>query len=189
MLFKAKHITLLFIALFCISCNQNDYSPKPRGYLRIDFPEKSYQSLDSTYPYTFEYPEYGKIKPDNSQKYWMDLYFPEFKGTIHISYKEVDNNLYQYLEDSRNLAYKHSVKADAINERLFINQNKEVFGTLYEIEGNAASSVQFYLTDSSRHFLRGALYFYTQPNIDSLAPVINFFKKDINHLIETFQWK
>lgn len=188
-----RTIVPMFIILACIfvSCNRN-YSPKPRGYLRIDFPEKEYQVFDSNFPYQFEYPVYGKIIPDdskNAETYWMDIYFPRFEGTIHISYKSLNNNLFRYIEDARNLTYKHSIKADAIEENLFINHQDSVYGTLYDIKGNAASAVQFYLTDSAEHFLRGALYFYTQPNIDSLAPVIQFFRQDVNHLIETFKWE
>lgn len=94
-----------------------------------------------------------------------------------------------YLEDARTMVYKHTVKADAINEKAFINKEKKVYGVLYDIKGNAASSVQFYLTDSVTHFLRGALYFNAEPNKDSLAPAIKFIHQDIERLIETFQWK
>jgi gliding motility-associated lipoprotein GldD len=180
---------ILFLSLMC--CKPH-YTPKPAGYLRIDFPEKVYQIYNSSCPYTFEYPLYGKIVPDTSkiaEPCWVNIEFPQFAGKIHISYKPVKNNVNIYMEDSRTLAYKHTVKADAIRETLYNDENRKVYGLLYEIKGDAASSVQFYLTDSTRHFLRGSLYFNVQPNADSLAPVIDFFLEDIMHLIETLEWK
>ncbi len=178
--------------LMAFACKP-DYSPKPRGYFRIDFPGKEYQEFDSTgFPYEFEYPVYGKIVPDESKKaapYWINIEFPRYNGKIHITYKTVENNLKTMIEDSRTLAYKHTVKADAINEKLYVDKSNKVYGVVYNIKGNTASSVQFFLTDSTRHFLRGSLYFWTEPDKDSLAPVIRFFKKDITQLIETLEWK
>jgi gliding motility-associated lipoprotein GldD len=120
---------------------------------------------------------------------WINIEFPEFDGKIHISYKAVDQNLNDFTEDSRTLTYKHTIKADAIKETVYTNPDLEVHGILYDIKGNAASSVQFYLTDSNNHFLRGSLYFNVQPDKDSLAPVVAFFRQDIIHLIESFKWK
>ncbi|MCK5169644.1 MAG: gliding motility lipoprotein GldD, partial [Bacteroidales bacterium] len=114
---------------------------------------------------------------------------PDLNGKIHISYKTIDNNLNQILEDTRKLVYKHTIKADAINEKMFIKPEKKVYGILYEIEGNAASPMQFFLTDSINHYLRGALYFNVEPNKDSLAPVLDFVREDIIVLIESFEWK
>jgi len=182
-------LALLLLSSFC--CKRH-YTPKPSGYLRIDFPEKAYQIYNSSCPFTFEYPLYGIIIPDSSkisEPCWMNIEFPQFGGKIHISYKPVRNNVNIYIEDSRTLAYKHTVKADAIRETLYTDDEKKVYGLLYEISGDAASSIQFYLTDSIRHFLRGSLYFNVQPNADSLAPVIDFFMEDIMHLVETLEWK
>jgi gliding motility-associated lipoprotein GldD len=106
-----------------------------------------------------------------------------------MSFKELDNNVVQYQEESRKMAFKHSVKASGIGERPIENKSEKVYGILYEIGGNAASSIQFHVTDSTRYFLRGSLYFYAEPNADSLAPSLNFIQKDITHLIETFKWK
>jgi len=119
---------------------------------------------------------------------WINIEFPDYKGNIHISYKKIDNNLNALIEDSYTLAYKHTVKAEAIVERLIKKPEHDVFGILYNIDGPAASSVQFFLTDSSRHYLRGALYFKTTINKDSLAPVIDFFREDIIHFIDSFKW-
>ena len=118
----------------------------------------------------------------------MNLKIAVHKAELHISYKKVNNNLAQLAEDSRTLAYKHSIKADAINERVFVNPEKKVYGTIYLIDGNAASPLQFYLTDSTSNFLRGALYIREVPNIDSIRPVIDFLTPDVIHLIETTEW-
>jgi gliding motility-associated lipoprotein GldD len=185
---------LYFFALILIltfSCQQ-DYIPKPHGYFRIDFQEKTYHTFDSiALPYTFDIPGYSKIVPDRdrlAEPYWINLKIPAHKAEVHISYKKVQNNLARLMEDSRTLAYKHSIKADAINERIFVNPQKKVYGTIYLIDGNAASPVQFYLTDSTQNFLRGALYIREVPNIDSLRPVIDFLTPDVIRLIETTKW-
>jgi gliding motility-associated lipoprotein GldD len=190
-LLPVKYILPLTVLLTTTGC-QRTYTPKPEGYLRIDFPEKTYRLFDSAYPYSFEYPVYAYVVPDTdrfSEPYWVNIDFPRFDGKIHISYKQVRNNLDRFTEDSRTLAYKHSIKADAIKETLYGNDSSHVYGILYEIKGNAASSLQFFVTDSTRNFLRGSLYFNVQPNKDSLAPVISFFRDDIIRLMETVRWK
>jgi gliding motility-associated lipoprotein GldD len=183
-------LSIVFILIY--SC-QRDYIPKPHGYFRIDFPQKTYHQLDSAaLPYKFDVPDYGKVLPDKdrlAEPYWINLQITAHKAEVNISYKKVDKNLSKLLEDSRTLAYKHSIKADAINERIFVNPRKKVYGTIYMIEGNAASPLQFYLTDSTKNFLRGALYIREVPNIDSLRPVIDFLTPDVIRLIETTEWK
>ena len=186
-----KPLFLIIVLIAFYSCKKK-YIPKPRGYFRIDFPEKAYQMYQSDCPFIFEYPVYGEIQPDDmsiSEPCWINIVFPDYNAKIYISYKPVKENLSELLEDARTFAYKHTIKADAINEKLFLAKRKKVFGTLYDIKGNTASSVQFFLTDSTKHFIRGALYFNAQPNKDSLAPVISFFSKDIDHMIETLEWK
>lgn len=182
---------LVLILIFIISCNQ-DYTPRPPGYMRIDFPEKEYVRYDTSCPYTFDIPVYAKINYKlkfEAEPCWVNIDFPQFNGQIHISYKPVQNNLSEFLEDSRTFVYKHTVKADAIEEQLYLNEEKDVYGILYDIKGNAASSIQFILTDSTNHFLRGALYFNTKPNKDSLAPVISFIRQDIVRIMESLEWK
>ncbi|MFC2138836.1 gliding motility lipoprotein GldD [Bacteroidota bacterium] len=192
MLFYKSKI-LGFVFLFCLinaGCKKT-YTPKPRGFYRIDLPEKIYKKFDRSFPYSFQYPDYTNILIDiseNAEPYWIDIDYPQLNGKIHISYKTINNNFNILTEDSRTFAYKHAVKANAINETFVQQKDKKVYGIIYEIKGNAASSIQFHLTDSVRNFLRGSLYFYEQPNVDSLAPVINFCKKDIEYLIETFEW-
>jgi gliding motility-associated lipoprotein GldD len=194
---QGKNIFLTLFALFFIfliftGCDQ-DYTPKPRGYFRIDFPEKSYTKFDTTYPYSFEYPVYAKIVPDKrptSEPYWMNIDFPRYQGTIHISYKPVNENLTEFLEDSRAFVVKHIPKADAIEDSLIYRPEDRVFGLIYYIKGTqAASPCQFFVTDSSSGFLRGALYFNVPPNNDSLSPVIDYILEDIRHMLKTFKWK
>ena len=186
-------IGILFFVVSIISsgCNRN-YTPKPRGYIRIDLPEKNYIQHKTDCPYTFLYPSYTTIEKDSSrlsESCWININYINLGGKIHISYKDVNNNIGQILEDTRALAHKHTLKADAITEKVFIKPEQNVYGTVYEISGNAASSLQFFLTDSTNHYLRGALYFNAEPNKDSLAPLIDFVREDIIVLIESFEWK
>ena len=187
---KIGSYLILFLVLM-LACKQ-DYTPKPHGYFRIEFKDKSYHRLDSdAFPYNFDVPVYSNVVPDHdrlAEPFWINVKIPAHKAEVHISYKKVENNLSQLLEDSRKLAYKHTIKADAINERIVINKAKHVYGTIYEIEGNTASPLQFYLTDSTKNFLRGALYIREIPNIDSLRPVIDYLTPDVIHLIETTEW-
>lgn len=189
-----KHLyifTTIFIIFAFVGCGKS-YAPKPRGYFRIDFPERSYQSLDSITPYTFQYPIYSIIEKNlspSAEPYWINVTFPNYNAKIHISYKRVYDNLYDLYEDNIRLAYNHVVKADAIEEHIFINEKNNLYGMLFEIKGNAASPMQFFATDSTKHFLRGSLYFQSHPNKDSLAPVIDFIAEDIMHLVETIRWK
>ncbi len=183
---------LLPLLFFASSCN-NQYTPKPLGYFRIDLPQHQYRRFDSTFPYRFDYPTYARITDDPrspQQKYWIDIRYPQFKATLHISYKVINHNLRKYLEDSRKMVVKHIPEASAINDSLIVDPQRKLYGMTYDIEGNGvASPYQFILTDSSRNFLRGSLYFYVVPNNDSLEPVIQFIKDDIRHLIKTFHWK
>lgn len=176
----------------CINDDDEVYSPKPKGYYRIDFPEKSYQRYDSVCPYSFEYPSYAVLRNDKhmgADPCWLNIVFPKFDATIHLSYKEVKNNLGEYLSDSHDFANKHQVKATGLDEIVVLRDSAKVYGLVFDIAGNTASSLQFYLTDSTKHFMRGALYFNTKPNIDSLQIVVDFIKKDVLHLINSTKWK
>ena len=188
---------LTAIAIVISACN-SDYVPKPRGYYKIPLPQKKYQLFDKPgFPYSFEYPVYGQIiqdslffdkKPENP--YWINIDFPQFNGRIHISYKEIGKNKFDSLvNDAFTLSYKqHTYKASAIQSRPFITPNG-VSGVYFILKGNAATANQFFATDSVKHFLRGALYFGTTPNEDSLKPVNNFLREDMMHLINTLKWK
>jgi gliding motility-associated lipoprotein GldD len=188
-----KNLSLIIFILAMFPGCQPDYTPKPRGYFRIDVPRHAYRAFDSAYPYTFEYPVYARLSPDTSglaEPWWINVVFPEFRAQVHLSYKLISHNLSTYLEDSRTLVNKHIPKATAITQREFLNCGDRVFGLTFAIRGTeAASPYQFYVTDSVSRFVRGALYFYVPPNNDSLAPVIDFLKEDIDHMISTFRWK
>ena len=194
-----KQILLFFIIiLFALGCKEK-YTPKPRAFFRIEFPKKKYHLIhENNFPYSFEIPDYSQITQDKhnpDQPFWINVSVPRNHAEIHISYFNLENNkpqnkllLSKLMEDTRRLAYKHSIKANAIQEQIFMNPAENVFGTIYRIEGNAASPLQFFLTDSTTHFLRGAFYIREVPNIDSLQPVIDFFEPDIIRLIETTTW-
>jgi gliding motility-associated lipoprotein GldD len=184
----------LYVLLLCVAtaCG-NPPAPKPEGYLRIDLPEKHYRLFDSlTFPYRFECPMYARVAPDttshNHEPYWLNIGLPE-KATLHFSYKRIKNNFPELLDDTHNFVYRHVIKASAITETPIRHSEKQIYGMLYEISGEAASSVQFYATDSVRHFVRGALYFMETPNYAYLAPMISYYTSDIERLIETLQWK
>ncbi len=189
-------ILIFYLSIVTIvSCNSN-YSPKPRGYFRIQFPEHAYQSFDQPeFPYSFEFPVYGKIirdttffgdKPENP--YWINVDFPRFHARIYISYKQVDGNFDKLREDAYKMTYKHTYKASSIDDSL-INTPLGVHGIFFNVGGNAATAKQFFVSDTTRHFLRGALYFDTTPNADSLSIVNDFLQKDMNHLINSLRWK
>jgi len=185
-----KIFILSTLFIFLNSCSHKG-NPKPREYFRLVLPEKNYQIFNKNYPYTFEYPIYANVTDDidqNTEPYWININFPTLKANIHVSYKTVDNNIEELFEDSRTLVYKHVVKADAIDEKIILNDSLKIYGILYYIKGNAATPAQFYITDSVKHFLRGSLYFNVYPNKDSLAPVITYITKDIEKMIETFKW-
>jgi gliding motility-associated lipoprotein GldD len=191
-----RHNTLLLILeciilVFSFSCAR-DYTPKPRGYFRITFPPKSYKPLNLSVPYNFKIPSYSYAEADSfnlDQPYWLTIQIPSNHAQIHISYIKLNKNLSEHIENSRSLVYKHVEKASSIEEQIFVNPINKVYGTLYTIKGNAASPIQFYLTDSMANFLRGALYIKEVPNSDSLRPVIKFLSEDVLRLVESTKWK
>jgi gliding motility-associated lipoprotein GldD len=191
--------TSLFFVFFSafLSCGTDSDDiiiPKPRAYFRIDFPDKKYKLFSDSCPFEFEYPDYALVVPDDDPKAepcWKNIVYPSFKAEINFTYKKIEKNkpLEGYLDDSWLLAIKHQMKASGMPETVIRRDTARVYGLLFEMEGNTASNFQFYLTDSTQHFIRGALYFYARPNYDSLAPVIQFLKKDAEQMISTFRWK
>lgn len=183
----------VFISGSLVSCSSN-YAPKPRAYFRIEFPEKKYQTYQANCPYRFDYPAYAKIHAaddKNAKPCWMNLDYEEFNARLYLSYYPIGGRkqLDELMEDARSLAFKHSVKATAIDEAIINYPDRKVYGIYYTIEGNTASSVQFYLTDSTKNYIRGALYFNETPKIDSIRPVLDFIKKDLDVMIKSFRWK
>jgi len=192
-LFTTLLVITLFITLF-YACDRG-YTPLPRAYFRIDLPEKEYKRFDTVFPYSFKYPVYARVIPDRrpgAEPWWADIYFPGFAAHLHLSYKAVTGpeSLNKFIEDGHNFVNRHIPKATGFGERLFSHPERNVYGILYIIKGKeAATPLQFYLTDSTSHFLRGSLYFTVTPNNDSLAPVIDFITRDVEVLIESLQWK
>ncbi len=193
---RSFYIVLLVLVVAVCSCNTS-YVPKPEGYFQIPLPEKKYQLFDQPgYPYTFEYPVYAKVVKDTSffdakaeNPWWINVVFPQFDGCIYISYKQIGSNDFKkLLNDAFNLTNKHSVKATSIDDSL-VNTPNGVHGVYFKVSGNVATANQFFLTDSTRHFLRGALYLDATPNQDSLRPVNDFLAQDMKHLINTFRWR
>ncbi|NCE72897.1 gliding motility lipoprotein GldD [Odoribacter sp. Z80] len=185
-----KNKILILVFFFLYGCSEK-YTPKPYGYFRIDFPEKQWVQTPDSLPYTFQMAGTAYIEHDpdpDAEKGWINLRYPQYNARIHLSYKTIkeDTSLTHYLDDCHHMAYTHTIKAESIHEKYF--RKPSVFGLIYYIEGNTASSTQFFVTDSSRHFLRGALYFNQHPDKDSLAPVIQFLRQDIVQLIETIQF-
>jgi len=193
---KRMHSLPKAILLFCLltfifaGCKKN-YYPKPYGYFRVDLPDHAYNKIDTVLPYFFEISDIADIhiKKEKQEKYWIDILYPTLNAAIHCSYKEVNNNLYELSEDTHRSVYKHLVRADDITEEIFSNPERKVYGIYYELEGNTASVAQFVLTDSIRHFFRGAVYFNHVPNKDSIAPMSDYIKKDVIRLMESFSWK
>ena len=187
---------VLVISGFVIACN-DVYTPKPRGYFKISFPKHQYQLFDRpAFPYSFEYPVYAQIvrdttffndKPENP--YWINVDFPRFHARIYMSYKQIGPNSFDKLKtDAYTMTYKHTYKATSIEDSVF-RTAFGISGIFFNVGGNAATAKQFFVTDSVKHFLYGALYFYTTPNEDSLGVVYNFLQQDMMHLLNTFQWK
>jgi gliding motility-associated lipoprotein GldD len=185
---------LILILLF--SCN-SPYTPKPTGYFKINFPQKKYQPFNRAgYPYTFEYPTYANVVKDSTffggsteNPWWVNIEFPQFSARIYLSYKVIgEYKLDKLLNDAFDLTNKHTVKATYIDDSAMTIASN-VHGMYFKVEGNVATANQFFLTDSTKNFLRGALYFYATPNEDSLRPVNHFLVEDMKHLISTFRWK
>ena len=193
----------IFALLACITlvaaCRPETYVPKPRGYYHIEFPERGYQTFnDPRYPYSFEYPTYGRVIPDTNffgQKpenpYWINVEFPSLGGTVFLSYKIISpsQTIDRLVEDAYEMTVFHTKKADYIENAMLYDDSNKVYGQFYNVTGNAASAYQFYATDSVKHYLRGALYFDVSPNADSLLPVNEFLQEDMLHMLKTLRWK
>lgn len=191
-----SRILILIILIFCFSgCQNNDYSPKPKAYHRIILPEKSYNNQSvSGCPFLFDTPTYSLLLDDtnkNAKPCWKNVDFPEFNARLHLSYFAIDKNatLEALTEDARAFVFKHTTKATAIDQQKVEQLKNNVHGLIYNIQGNTASNLQFFVTDQKNHYLRGALYFNEKPNLDSIQPVLDFLKSDIQHMITTIRWK
>jgi gliding motility-associated lipoprotein GldD len=188
-MYRAFYLLLLLSFFGC----QRNYLPRPVGYNRLELPEPQYQPLPDSFPYTFEYSVHARLLPDTtgfSERYWLEIYYPALRSTIHITYKQIQHSqqlLREFLNDAYTLTAKHQIKAHAIDETIVQTPSGKTV-VIAEIEGEVPSQMQFTLTDSVRNFVRGALYFNTKVHNDSLKPAIEYMKKDIMHLIHTFAW-
>jgi len=181
-----RNLSLFFLSLFFISCDQ-EIIPKPKAYLSLEYPKKAPQKLPISRPYTFDVLESSVLKDE--QKSWLKITYPALKASIDITYREVDANILELVKEAEKLVFKHTLKAEEITSKDFLNTKKKVFGSMYEITGNAASQIQFHATDSTKNFIKGSLYFYTKPNYDSILPAVAYIKKDILRLMETLKWQ
>ena len=197
--FKPIYLLLLAIGIHGFQgCDEETYTPKPRGYFKVALPEKEYTLFTREgYPYQFEYPVYSVIEKDSlffrektENPWWININIESLNAKVYISYKEINaqNPLINLLNDSYNMSHYHSKKANSISEKDVFHTANNVHGLYYKVGGNAASALQFYATDSTRHFIRGALYFNSTPNVDSLKPLNDFLRKDVEHLINTLKW-
>ncbi len=176
----------LVLISFLYACSE-DYTPKPRGFFKVDLPAKEYERIDVDCNFSFEKPTYSVLNNIDGGCFY-NLHFPNQNGILHITYLPLEDNLLEHIEQSRSFAYKHDLMADAISESVYINHQSKVYSLLYDYDGVTATSIQFYITDSINHFFRGALYFNTEVT-DSLLPINNFLKEDIKYIIETFRWE
>ena len=181
-----RNFFLLILVTLFFSC-KDDVLPKPKAYLSLTYPTKSYKKLTLKRPFTFDVLKNTIIIDEENN--WLTIKYPNLKASVDITYRPVNNNLKELLTEAEKLVFKHAVKAEQIIPKDFVNPKKKVFGSMYNITGNAASQVQFHITDSTKNFIKGSLYFYAKPNYDSILPAVDYIKKDILQLIETLEWK
>ena len=187
------------LLLLCVSCSRGN-TPKPYGYYRIATPDTAYTDFQSSilnsqfsilnYPYTFALSRNAVVQPrtDVDEPYWINIVYPSLNATIHCSYKPVRNNLRELTNDALEFVYRNASFATAIPEQEYMHPEAHVYGVLFDLEGNTASSCQFFVTDSTRHFFRASVYCNCPPNADSLAPVYQYIRTDVIKMVETFEW-
>ena len=198
-IFNFQFLIFNLVLLSCIACTRVS-APKPYGYYRIAVPDTAYIPFEnyhqspltyhlSNYPYTFALSKNAVVQPRADEPYWINLYYPALNATIHCSYKPVQHNLRELTDDALEFVYRNASFANAIPEREYNHPEAHVYGVLFDLEGNTASSCQFFITDSTHHFFRASVYCNCPPNADSLAPVYNYLRTDVIKMVETFEWK
>jgi gliding motility-associated lipoprotein GldD len=187
---RLNYAIQILVVFLLISCNQRIDSPKPIGNIRLSFPENKYKLfVDSDFPYSFENSIHSTTEL-REEKGWVNLNYPKMKATIYLTYYSVKNNLFQLIKDTEKLTFdSHAIKANEIKGQPYENTQNKVYGTLFRLSGNTATNLQFYLTDSTKHFVSGSVYFRVRPNYDSILPAIDYLEKDVKKLMETVQWK
>jgi len=187
MLKKIISFSLLLIVFVAVFGCKNEVLPKPTSQLRLDYPEAQYVHFENNCPFTFDMNADAIIKGKADCNF--EIHYPKMKATVYISYKPVRNDINVLLRDAQKLTYEHVIKADDILEQPFLNKTNKVYGMFYQVNGNAATNAQFYVTDSLRHFIDCSVYFYAKPNFDSIMPAASYIKEDMRTLMETMQWK
>ena len=179
--------SILSFASFVVFSCKNEVLPKPSGQLRLDYPVAEYVHFENACPFTFDINSIAIIKEKSDCNFTIN--YPKMKATIYLSYKPVNNNINLLLKDAQKLTYEHVIKADDILEQPFQNKNNKVYGMFYQVDGNAATNAQFYVTDSVKHFMDCSVYFYAKPNFDSVMPAASYIKNDMQKIMESLRWK
>lgn len=182
-----KKLLGLTVLATLASCGK-EVMPKPSGDLRLEYPKPRYQTFNSACPFQFDYSDFAVIQ-DAKKPCWYNINYKGMKAKIFITYLPITSDFQSHLKEVERMVYEHTIKATAIDTKSFAYPEKKVYGNFYELQGQTASNIQFYVTDSTKHFLTGNLYFNTRPKPDSLAPAVDYIKKDMLHLIDTFEWK
>lgn len=191
---KASLFIFIISSIILASCSSSS-TPLPYAYFRIDIPSHHYTPVDSLPHFSMTINQIAQIDRSDATitdgaDQWYNIHYPTLNANIHLSYKTISPSSFQTIsEECRDLAYKHTIRADAITEDYYADSVNNIYGIYYQMEGNAASQAQFFMTDSTRHFLRGSLYFNNPPNADSIAPVASYIQQDIIQLIESISWK
>ncbi len=184
---KQLAIFALLVVLFSVFSCKKEVLPKPSSYLRLDYPVAEYVNFENQCPFTFEMNSEAVIKGEKDCGFTIT--YPKMRATIYLTYKPVNNNIDKLLRDAQKLTYEHVIKADDILEQPYLNPDKKVYGMFYQVDGNAATNSQFYVTDSIKHFVTGSVYFYAKPNYDSIMPAASYLRNDMQRLMETLKWK
>lgn len=182
-----KKILVFCTAAVLVSCKE-EAIPKPSGELRLDYPAPKYQKFEPACAYSFEVSDFATIYP-GKKPCWFYINYPKMKAKVFFTYYPVTNNFTQQVKEVERLVYRHTIKASAIDAKSFEYPEKRVYGNFYELKGQVGTNLQFYATDSTRHFVSAYLYFNSRPKPDSLAPAVSYIKNDLKHLLDTFQWK
>lgn len=189
---KTAVLICMVVGMLQACVKDAEESPKPYAFHRIDLPSTAYEAWQSNCPFAFEKAKAANVvlPKDSTQKCWINIEYPSIQATLYLTYGSIDElrPLGKYIAEAQRLTYKHAVKASSIEEITIFNTEKRVFGLYYKVGGNAASNSQFYLTDSTHHFVRGSIYFYATPRADSLAPLVEYVQKDVEHLLNSFEW-